>query len=211
MKRIITAFLFLIPWTLYAQPEIKNISLTTPDSAILYTGVENKMEVSGVSDKAYLRLKSGKGEVKRNTSSPSVFNVRVSNTGSDAIEVYESSKLVLTKPFEVRALADPVPMLAHFADSVAVDSIVKYPTLNILLPGCYYKHEYSILYFFPKVLYGKGKVEIFYKTHGNRLNDEQTKFIKRLKRGDKIVFTEIMVTCPGCQNRRLRDLTVVMK
>jgi len=212
MKRITTAVLFFIPINVFSQPEIKNISLTVPDSSILYIGIENKIEVTGIKDKPYLRLKSGKGEIIRHNLNPFLFLLTVTGKDSDVVELYENNNLVFTKTFSVRKLADPVPVFGTLADSVAtVDEIILNPVINVLLPGCYYKHSYRVIYFKATVLSSKGRVDVFDKEGGNRLTKDQLKSIKQLKKGNKILLTEITATCFDCANRRLRDLTITIK
>lgn len=215
MIRITTALFLFIPHIVFSQVDIKNISLTTPDSAIIYAdtlfGIENKIEMTGLNDKAYLRLKSGKGEITRDKLNPSVFifNAELSGKDSAVIEVYVSYDLVFTKSFQIRALADPIPMLGNFADSAAtVDEIILNPVINVVLPGSYYKHSYRVIYFKAIILSSKGRVQVFDREGGNRLTKDQLKKVEVLKKGNKIELTEITVTCNDCAIRRLGDLTV---
>lgn len=188
------------------------MSLTSPDSAILYVGVENKIEVTGLNEKAYIRLKSGKGEISRKNLSPSIFNVQVSSVGTDAIELYHNNKLILTRAFQIRTLTDPVPLFGNLTDSTAtLQEIILNPTINVSLPNCYYNHDYRVIYFKTTILSSKGRVEVFDRTNGNRLTKDQIKSINQLKKGNKILLTEISATCPDCATRRLRDLTIIIK
>lgn len=208
-------YLLFIPLTILAQADIKNTSLTNPNLALLYMGIENRITVSGLENDTTLKLTSAAGQVVefKWNNDPRLFFVKINYADTDTLKLYQDDELLLTRVYQVKEIGYPIPQLGDIADSIAIiQQILENPTLNVVIPDCYFDHRFRVFCFKVTFLKAKGDtLKTFDRTNGNQLTNAQTKIIGDLKPGNKIAFTEITATCPDCALRRLNPLTITIK
>ena len=215
MTKWTATYLLLFPLTVYAQVDIHNTRLTDPQLTMLYRGIENTIEVSGLDKDTTLKLTSATGEVLESkwNNDPNLFFVKAGYADTDTLRLYQADSLVLTRTYEIKKIGNPISQLGDIADTTAtIQQILENPKLIVVIPDCYYDHRYRVFYFRVTFLKATGDtLRTFDRTNGNQLTKAQTKTISDLKTGDKIEFTEITATCPNCVNRRLSPLTIMIK
>lgn len=215
MTKWTATYLIFFPLTTFAQVDIMNTALTDPQRTVLYTGVENTIEVSGLHKDTTLTLTSATGEVIKSkwNNNPNKFFVKTGYKDTDTLRLYQADRLVLTRVYEVKKIGSPKPQLGDIADTTAtIQHILANPTLNVVIPDCYYDHRFRVFYFKVTFMNATGNIlKTFDRTDGNQLTKAQAGIISSLKTGDKIVFSEITATCPDCANRRLNPLSITIK
>ena len=149
MQRCFLIYLFLSSLLSYGQIEIKNFSLIYPDMNLLYVGIENHIEITGIKDTTNLTLTSVTGEVLKFKSHKSnEFLLKQQYTKADTLRLYQAGKLILTKIYEVKSIGYPIAQLGKITDSIAtVKEILAEPILCVVIPDCYYDHRFQIISF----------------------------------------------------------------
>jgi len=215
MFKCLVPILLFIPFVASAQVVINNVRLTVPQMNILYIGVENIIEVSGLNDFSELELKSSTAQISINNRSKTMnqFLVDAGYVGSDTLQLYQFGKLILTRIYENRSIPMPVPQLGDLSDSTAfVIQILRNPTLNIVFPDCYFAPGFRVTKFNLTLIHSAGDtIKKYSITEGFQLLSGQIKAIRKLKTGDKILFTGIITTCPNCMNQILKPYEIVIK
>jgi len=215
MKKLTIAYLIFLPITILAQLDIKNNSVTKSDLDVLYKGIVNNITISGLDHDTSLKLTSATGQVLqfKKDNVPNSFFVKADYANIDTLKVYQADTLLLTKIYEVKSIGNPVPQIGRIKDnSVTIQEILKDPTINVIIPDCYYDHGFRVIRFKTSLLRATGDtIKTFGLTHSNQLTKGQIKIINGLKAGDKIEFTEITATCNDCALRRLDPLTITIR
>lgn len=211
MIKLIVFLSCLIPLTLFAQVDIRNISLSKSDLNLLYVGVDNEIKVRGIEfDSSYI-LTSSSGKVAKGYNNEIL--VRVDRKGIDTLRIHFDNKLIFLKVFEKRNIFDPIAHLGSIIDTVTtVDEILENPILFAKIPDCYYEIRCKVNSYIPMFIKNPSDtIKTFKRVIDNELNKEAIEIIKKLKPGDKIVFNEIIVQCHSSVNRVLSPLTFTIK
>ncbi len=170
MKNILTFWMIIFPFGLFAQVGMKNMSLKHPDSALLYIGVQNYIEISGLDNYTNLELKSSSGTVY--PSEDGKFYLMVRRQGADTVMLFQNRKLIFTKIYKIKFIADPKTQLGYVTEKTAtVSQILQNTKLYVVLPGSDYKHPFHIQSF-ELILINPQNVLInnFEPTRANELN-----------------------------------------
>jgi hypothetical protein len=194
-----------------AQTDIINRSLTRPELNILYLGIDNIVEI--ISEKVELSYKIISSTSIDSKLTSNKYIIKTSSALNDTLKLYKGSDLILTKVFEVKELGDPIGQLGNLRDTLAsTQEILTYTTLKVVIPNCYLLHGFTIRSFKVKISNRQGGDIInFGEILGNQVPFDFKNYASKLKKGDKVIFTEITATCPECQLRRLNDLTITIK
>lgn len=211
MFRLIIITLTLINMTAIAQTNIQNVSLTNPDSNILYIGVDNIIKVVGLDTDTTIKLVSTTGKISKWSGK---FILRHTFAKSDTLWVYSSNnKILSSKVYDIKVIGNPVARLGHITDTITtVQEILTDTKINVVIPDCYYDHHFRVISFSVSVTNNIGD-QILKQENilNNQLPDKFSKKINKLKSGDRIILSEITATCPDCALRRLNDITLTIK
>lgn len=210
MQKWVLSCLLFVPIIMVGQVEITNASLSKPNLKLLYIGIDNKIEISGLKTMVNLNLIASQGSAKGNEAG--VFYVKASSITPDTLKLYQNNKLILTEIYEVRKIGEIVPRFGNLKDTIAsVRQILRNTTLYAVIPECYIIPLFQIRSF--NVTIWRAHGQILLPTESNRgpfLSPVQIRMIKELRKGDKIMFTRIELTCPDCTGRLIKPLTITV-
>ena len=86
------------------SPALVNMSLTKPEKAILYTGVDNVLMLKGEVPGKYLQIERSNGPVEWKGGTQLRAVVRYETPGTDTFRVYAGEKVIIEKIFEIKPL-----------------------------------------------------------------------------------------------------------
>lgn len=201
----------LSPYLLSAQVRIVNLSLKHADSALLYVGVSNLIEISGLNNYMNLELRSNSCKVGKRENDK--FEIIVLDKQQfDTLLVFQNNKLLFTKNFKIEKIPEFKPQLGFIKDySATISQILMNSKLYLVLPNCDYQHSMRITSFEFSVLNPQNiLISNFGYTYGNELTFLQLDLIRKLKNGSKLVFENIKATCPNCIGRVLGKFIVTI-
>jgi hypothetical protein len=210
MFRLIAIYLILINLTTYAQTSIQNISLTNPDLTILYVGIDNIIVFNGQEADSTIKLVSTTGQAIKWSNK---FIVRHSSATTDTLRVYLSDKLLTSQIYDVKIIGSPIAQLGNIKDTfTTIQEILIEPTINAVIPDCYYDHRFRVVSFSISIT-NKDDKQILRREgiQNNQLDEKIKKIISTLKSGDRIKLTNITATCPDCALRRLNNIDLTIK
>jgi hypothetical protein len=212
IERSTSWLLLLAPVVSVAQVGLLNKSLTEPELDILYRGIENRIEVTGVDDMETLELRTLGGQTHRYSEATSAFLVKARSTSMDTLELFHAGVLMLSKTYETRIIEDPVARIGDITDTVAtVEEILRDPTLHVFIPGSHYAHCFQVAYF-ELALFGIAGDTLHHceRSWGDTLGKPHIRQIRKLRKGERI---SVVITrgCPSCTLVRLRPLTITIE
>lgn len=203
---------FIIPLACFGQINIQNISLKHPDSSILYIGEQNYLKISGLKKNDKTEISSSSGSI--NVSNEGLISVKVTKSNiSDTLVLYQNKKKIFKKAFSVRLIPDPIAQLGYInKDVTTVNRILLNTKLQVVLPGCDFKHSLSIKGFELSLFNSRNVVtNKFEFINGDEFSLKQMEEIKKLKTGSKLVLKNIRATCPYCIGRVLDSLKITIQ
>lgn len=204
---IVFVLLLFCSCHLTAQIRLRNISLTKPDSSILYLEVDNKLVFDIPVDPKAITIKSTKSKI---VLSDSILIVAADYLGNDTITVYQGKKQILQQVFMVADLCPGKVKVSNTYDTViSKEQLLAFPTLSIGAPGCLFKPKYYIIDFFV-TFYHNGKIVYKYLNTSDKINASGIEQIMMLERGDKIVFEGVRCGCPRCKLVSFGDRFVII-
>lgn len=200
--------------TLYAQLTVRSTMLTDPSAAVVYIGVDNPIEVSGM-DKPELFLVSIKGGGSSlMATGPGRYIIRATKTDTLTFTILRKNKLLLQKRFAVRKLPDQQVTLADSVSSATLSKelILSKPQLEVTFPGSLYKHTTHGIKItsFTMAIDKEDKV-IEVPTTSNKLSEKQLLLIKESAPRATITFDKIRASLPDGTNRQLPSLVYYLK
>jgi hypothetical protein len=200
MKLILSTLFVWLTFTGIAQVNIVNRSLTNDTLSILYSGVDNEIEIAGYSVKPKSIISITGGSIS--TLNPITYLVRTGSDSTAIIMIKEKSKTVFTRRFTVENIPDPVAIVGDIRDTIAtVQQILASGMLKIEFPNSYYRHTATISSFDVTVIKGDKFTDI--RSSHYIFPPEMTKVIGELAPGDKLIFNNIRMIQPGGRNRQL--------
>ena len=180
MKSLLIFILIFFSVAVKGQVNIYNLSLTDTTKYIFYTGVENKIAITG---KDYNELTnavhvSGGGANIRKVSANN-YIVRATSVTDDC-KIWVTSKngkTIAEKIFTVKLITDPVLQFGSFRnnETASVNEILNNPFLNVVIPDCYYQYNIQIVSF--EIGVSVKDSVILESTTGNKLSDKQKELI----------------------------------
>jgi len=105
----------LFPALVFAQIKLQNLSLQFPDSNVLYLGIDNNLQILGTRDFSKVRLEM-QGLVVKPGSDGSLV-IRTAIPGISQLKIYNKSKLIFSKPYQVCVLAAFRVTLGRYRDT----------------------------------------------------------------------------------------------
>ncbi|ANE51961.1 GldM family protein [Flavisolibacter tropicus] len=214
LKALLPNLLLLLPFPGIGQIMLRSLNVNHPDSNIVFIGIDNYLELKTTDTKKDLRLYAPKASVFKLSNTKYV--IHVSTIGNTLFEVYDYSKspreLLLSKTFTSRVIPDPEARIGYTKDStLTIAEILANPQLHVVYPNSGYTNSSVIMRFKLTIIYTDLASRAFNITDGNQLTDQQMNAIKELSSGDKLVFEDLAVTCPGCRSYKLWPYSITIK
>jgi hypothetical protein len=193
----------------FAQVAIKNMSLIKPDTNILIQHMDNKIQVLGINQKAYLTSKNG---ASISTYDNNTFVIKPKTLMPDTFLVYAGEKLLLKKVFFIDTLPEiKIQLGAIQGDTATVSEILANKAVMAVLKGSLYYFPIRILSFTTTFMYPAGEMQThFISTQGNTLSPEQIAIIKNLHKNSKILFDDILAVAADARTRRLKPFYITI-
>jgi GldM C-terminal domain len=200
------SLLLLVPTALAAQVQLRNLSLSSPDSAVLYIGINNQLTVAGFKHLQNITLHYHDNIVSPNKDG--LFHVAVVTKGNMPIAVFQGHRKVKEISFAVRQITDPVVVLGNWQDNnIPKDSLLLNRRLRIIFPDCLIDYRDEVLYFDFQIITGNQSGTVHH-IKGNRMPDELLPQLAKLQTGDKLIFTNICSSFAFIHNRFSFSLTI---
>jgi len=187
--------------------------LTVPEKNILYVGIDNYIEITGIDiDSTYnlttIFSKSHKGSNKN-------FIVRAQRSEiTDTLKLFKNEKLIFSKVYNIKRMPDQYAQLGNIKDTVAtLKEILSYPTLEIVNPvGGFFRIMVHVISFEIQFISNNPQInsEKIY-CEGNTIPKKQRKVIKKLNTGDKIIFPGIWAAGGSFETRKLQPISITIK
>jgi hypothetical protein len=202
-KILYIAFLFL-HYSSFGQIKIENLSLTKPDSNILYIGVDNKIQLLGpVDSKMVVIVFSGKTIISNN----GIFEIKVSAPGKSRLEVFKNNKRIASREYIISRIPEPQCGLGYFHDTILqISQVLAIKKVNAFLPNCILNLQMPVISFDLEVIYNNGNRKSLGTVYGNSLPSYE---IFNLQVGDKLNFNNIRVGGPD--DNFVSDFYIVIK
>jgi hypothetical protein len=174
--------------SLQGQVVLKNSSLTSPDSALLYIYVDNILEITGVKYDNTIKVSSTNSELKK-------INGKITLIpkleGNDTVRLYKGKNKLIEKVFKVAHFETPIVQIAATKDSILYpDKILNTPFVSIIIPHSIYKCRTTV-YGYTLEIKAKRSEPKFFSCSSSEIPKDALHVIKALKAGDELLFTGI--------------------
>ncbi len=180
----------MIPAGLAAQVQLRNLSLVSPDSAVLYIGIPNKLAVSGFKESKNITLRYA-DHIVVSPEKDGIFYVSVSTMGNMSIAVLQGRRKLKEISFAVRQLTDPVVVLGNWqGNSIPKDSLLLNRQLRVILPNCLINFRDEVLNFDLQII-TRNQTGPVHHIKGYSIPDELLPQLLKLQSGDELLFSNI--------------------
>ncbi len=202
MKGICLAFFLMQQMGSWAQLRVIHRIHPVAGAGILYGGIRNELEVSGVPDPEVLTVtSSARSTISRKGKSLEV--VPSIREGRDTLRFYAGSSLLQTLVYRILPVADPFVQLAYSTDTLLpAGRILANPVLRVWFPDTAIRNPWRILSFACTVK-RKHANALYYKTNGNRMSDEMLAAVRTMRPGDVLQLEEIRAAAAADAPARL--------
>lgn len=202
-----TLVLILPSVLLCAQLRLLNNSLSTPDSAVLYIGINNRISINGLPTVASVSLRNGEMAVVADKDG--FFNIATSQKGNLPVAVYVGNQKKHEVLFSVRRIPDPVVVLGRWRNAaINKDSLLGYHRLEVVLPDCLARYKDNVLSFDVQINNG-GTDSPVHHVKGDSLPGELLAMVRQLQAGGQLVFSNIV--CQGIANHWKDGFSLVVQ
>ncbi|MBK7683143.1 MAG: hypothetical protein IPJ26_12075 [Bacteroidetes bacterium] len=198
MKKHISYFLitffFILGGNAFAQkkPTLINTSLTKPEMAIMYVGVENVIMVYGEIPGKYIRMERSGGPLEVRPGMAMRALLKYTEIGFDTLRVFDNDKLIIEKVYEIKKLSSYAIGIKGTRDSVLTkEEFLKAKSLELFMPGGYYKPKQKISTYTLTILSESGKVIQKVTVEGINFNAALELHLDKIQPRSSILFSDI--------------------
>jgi hypothetical protein len=178
--------------------------------SIAYLGVENSIEMIGFKPNGKLSFSITNGVIT--DLGQNNYVLKPSRLGECKISFQNKGRNIATKNFRVDTLGNLIARLAGVKDSFAtIQVIITNPFLILEFPKTFYKHTFYIRSFELSMDEPGFEDSDPYEIVGCIIPAHVIKKIKQLRKGDHILFDQIIVQCPDCRARKLPPFQIIIK
>jgi hypothetical protein len=204
MKTICLFFsLLVVPATLIAQETGKDAVVSASNMNVLYRGISNPVEIAvpGVSSDIVSATVTN-GTIKRAAGG---WEVSPGGEPLSVITVLVNNKKVSEKVFRIKNIPIPVAVFKGKSNgSMPRNTALENPELEAYLQDFVWDLKFEIKSF--TFFYSSDKMDYEYKGTGNKLTDEMKLKMADFKKGQSIVFKDIMAVGPDGRDRELSPI-----
>jgi len=198
MKKQIHFFLiislFIIGGNAFAQkkPTLINTSLTKPEMAIMYVGVENVIMVYGNIPGKYIRMERSGGPLNLRPGVKLRTVLKYTETGFDTIRVFDDDKLLIEKIYEIKKLGTFAIGINGTRDSVlSKEEFLNASGLELFMLNDYYKPKQKISSYLITISSSERKVIQKIKVDGKIYSEALKLHLDKIQPGVSILFSDI--------------------
>lgn len=203
MKRGFTILLLLLTTTCRAQnsPEVSNLSLTDSSLRILYIGVDNYLQITGIKKPEDLEVTISGGATDIRQYEASRYVVRTSVVGQSTLSIFLKGKLLKRIEYNVYTLGPAVAGVNYKRNTtLRKNEILEAPRINLFVENAKLRLNDQVVSF---TMYLEMNGDSFFiPTQGNQLNQQQLNTIRQLSGGATLFFDDIRVKGPDSRTTK---------
>jgi hypothetical protein len=177
----------------YSQFNFANYNLHDQQYQLVYSGCKNKIIIAGLPEIKYAYLTSSGSSVKQLNDSTYILKP-LHRLHMDTLKLYIDDELVQQELFMVMPAPTILVQLGEIeVDNVSVKMILKNTYLNLIIDGFY--KDYEVVSTFQLNILDKNNaiIKTFALNNTAQLTQKQLEYIKTLKTGHQLEFSEIKV------------------
>lgn len=207
MKVILIIIFIFLHQCIIGQIKIQNLSLTKPDTAIIYVGIDNKIKVDGLNDNHNTTLMFSGNNIVLDKNGYAV--IRAAIVGKARMILKKEGKELFSKEYTIDLIPKAKTRFGLDEDTrMTFDNILRNNKLSLYLPNCYAKLDYDILSF-KLTIYSKEKsITQEHDIEGDKIPLHIIKFISQLQSGDKLHFKPLRVIGPEDEHYESVEITI---
>jgi hypothetical protein len=197
--RKLTNFFFVILFlisggNLFGQKKatLINTSLTQPDKAIVYMGVENHITLFGEIPGKYIRMERTAGPLNLRPGVKLKTVLKYNETGFDTLRVFDDDKLIVEKVYEIKKLGTFAIGIKGTRDSIlSKEEFLKAAQLELYMPDGFYRPKQSISSYTITISTSNGKVLQKIKVEGISYAEALKLHLDKIQPGVTILFSDV--------------------
>jgi len=177
--------------SLQAQLAIRSPLLTDPSATVVYIGVDNQIEVTGMDSILQYNCSVSGGGSSLAVIAPGKLIIKATKPDTLTLIIRRKRKLVFQKYFTVQKLPEGRVTLADSLSntSLSKETILANPKLKFIFPGCLYKSGMEIISFSMTIDIKDKVIEI--PSPSNMLTEKQLLLVKEADSGALITIDNI--------------------
>lgn len=194
------------------KPTLINTSLTKPEMAIMYVGVENVIMVYGNIPGKYIRMERSGGPLEVRPGMAMRALLKYTEVGFDTLRVFDNDKLIIEKVYEIKKLSSYAIGLKGTRDSVLTkEEFLKAKSLELYMPGGYYKPKQKISSYTITILSESGKALQKVNVEGTNFYTPLELHLDKIKAGTSIFFSDIKALLGGNSIKKFDPFKIKIK
>lgn len=175
-----------------------NTSLTKPEKAVAYVGVENVITLFGDVPGKYIRMERTGGPLNLRPGVKLRTVLKYTETGFDTIRVFDDDKLLIEKVYEIKNLGIYAIGLKGTRDSVLTkDDILKATSLELYMPNDFYRPKQKITSYTITLFSPTGKVLQKIKVDGISYTEFLKPHMDKIQPGVTVQFSDVKAVMGG--------------
>lgn len=213
-KYIFTLLLLLLYHVAFAQkkPTLINTSLTKPEMAIMYVGVENVIMVYGEIPGKYIRMERSGGPLEVRSGMAMRALLKYTEVGFDTLRVFDNDKLIIEKVYEIKTLGSYAIGIKGTRDSVLTkEEFLKAKSLELYMPGGYYKPKQKIASYTIFISNESGKVLQKVNVEGTNFSVSLELHLDKIKAGTSLLFSDIKAILADNSIKKFNSFKIKIK
>ena len=218
MKKHIKYFLIITLLTFggnaFAQkkPTLINTSLTKPEMAIMYVGVENVIMVYGEIPGKYIRMERSGGSLEVRPGMAMRALLKYTEVGFDTLRVFDNDKLLIEKVYEIKNLGTYAIGIKGTRDSILTkEEFLKAKNLELFMPGGYYKPKQKISSYTITISNESGKVMQKVNVEGTIFSAPLELHLDKIKAGTSLLFSDIKAILADNSIKKFNSFKIKIK
>lgn len=210
-QSLATVLLLCLACRIEAQVKLINLSLTKPDSNVLFLDVDNRLKVTGTAA-GPLTLASTNG-IGFDALPDNEFICRTHVLQPTIVKVFQKNKLIYEKNYRVDSIQRfRIQVGGIRSDTASVTEIIANKGLITINENPLFKSPFTVVGFQITGTTSMGDT-LFQKiaSDANIFSVDQAINIRRLKKFNKLVFHDTRVIGPGSRIRVLDPFTILIR
>ncbi|MBK7966955.1 MAG: hypothetical protein IPK10_17930 [Bacteroidetes bacterium] len=192
-------FVWIIPFLLFVsnadgqkKPTLLNSSLTKPEKAVVYIGVDNVISLYGDVPGKYIRMERSGGPLNIRPGMKLRTVLKYTETGFDTIRVFDNDKLIIEKIYEIKRLGAFGIGVKEMRDSLLTkEEFLKAESLELYMPNGFYRPKQKISSYNITLLSSMGKVIQKIKVDGINYSEVLKIHLDKIQPGISIQFSDV--------------------
>ncbi|MBK9636976.1 MAG: hypothetical protein IPO63_03855 [Bacteroidetes bacterium] len=160
--------------------------------AIMYVGVENVIMVYGNIPGKYIRMERSGGPLEVRPGMAMRALLKYTEIGFDTLRVFDNDKLIIEKIYEIKKVGSYAIGIKGTRDTVLTkEEFLKAKSLELFMPGGFYKPKQKISSFTISILTETGKVLQKINVEGISFSVPLELHLDKIKAGTSLLFSDI--------------------